>query len=319
MTAARQKEMLNTFVMFYPGAPFDRFFVEIYHGRLQRVVRISLRASANRTRQTMNAPTLCWEAAGRPEIHKKFKIEPAVCLCATCGTALSGDAVTASSVDNSAFSERHESFKYKSAHVCIPCAWLYGAGPSKPGNFFCTPDRFEQTVISLESVVEDKRPWLHALQEAATLPPDTPCAGVLTTDVKPRLWPRAQLAAVGSFGLFVHAPDYDTSHFISFDLQECLHIIELVRPALLAGFAKTSLYHGLLRDYQRFSKNPDTALSIEQSIAGLRKSPAFLPAILIAGVTKEEIKNATASITRGQPEPATKGRNQDSETQPRLF
>lgn len=262
--------------------------------------------------------SMCWSASGYPEINK-FETEAAQTesICGTCGTLIFANdrAVAISSIDNKAFSERHESFKYPSLYICQACAWLYGAGRSKPGNFFCTPGQFEQTVISLDSVVEDKRPWLHVLKEAVSFPSSTPCAGVLTTDVKPRLWPRAQMSSIGNFGLFVHAPDYDTSHFISFDLQECLQIIELVRPALLAGFAKASLYHGLLRDYQRFFKNPETALSVEQSISELRKSPAFLPAILMAGVTKEEIKNATTSITTGQPEPAPARRDQDSQAQ----
>lgn len=255
----------------------------------------------------MSASKLCWEASGRPDIHKKFKTERALTACATCGDPIDGKAVTVSSIDNNAFSERHESFRYKSGHSCMACAWLYGAGPSKPGNFFCVPAAFEQTVISLESVVEDKRPWLHVLREAASLPADTPCTGVLTTDVKPRLWPRAQLASIGNFGLFVHAPDYDTSQWVGLDLHELLHIAGTVIPALRLGFAKASLYHGLLRDYQRFSKKPDEALELELAIQPLRKSPAFLPAILVAGATKEEMTNVPNKPTTRNAEPTPEG------------
>lgn len=267
----------------------------------------------------MSAPKLCWDASGNPDIHKKFKTEQALTVCATCGDSIDGKAVTVSSIDNNAFSERHESFKYRSPHVCLPCAWLYGAGRSKPGNFFCTPSVFEQTVISLESVVEDKRPWLHVLRDAARLPADTPCTGVLTTDVKPRLWPRAQLASIGSFGLFVHAPDYDTSRWVGLDLHEMLHIADTVIPALQMGFAKASLYHGLLRDYQRFSKKPDDALAMEQAIQPLRSSPAFLPAILVAGVTKEELTNVPDKPTARDANPAPEGCGDDSKAQLGLF
>lgn len=267
----------------------------------------------------MSASNLCWEASGRPEVSQRFKTEVARSMCATCGAAINGTAVTVASIDNNAFSERHESFKYRSPHVCLPCAWLYGAGRSKPGNFFCTPSVFEQTVISLESVVEDKRPWLHVLLDAAHLPVDTPCTGVLTTDVKPRLWPRAQLASIGNFGLFVHAPDYDTSQWVGFDLHEMLEIVDIAIPALQLGFSKASLYHGLLRDYQRFTKAPEETTAIEFALHSFRKSPAFLPAILVAGVTKEEMINVPNKPTTRNAQPTPAGRSGDSETQLGLF
>lgn len=266
----------------------------------------------------ITAPRLSWEAAGSPAPNKRFKVVSTVgadSVCATCGGEAEGEAVTVASIDNNAFSERHESFKYKSSHVCMACAWLYGAGPSKPGNFFSTHEHFEQTVISLESVVADKRPWLHVLRDAALLPSDTACTGVLTTDVKPRLWPRARLASIGSFGLFVHAPDYDTSQWVSFCLHELLEIVDIAIPALQLGFAKASLYHGLLRDYQHFQKKPDSALEIELSIKPFRKSAAFLPAILVAGITKEDLKNDSNKPTDRNSEPATKRRDQDSQAQ----
>lgn len=236
----------------------------------------------------MSASNLCWRASGKPDIHKKFKVEQVEgSICSTCGDDICGSGALVSSFDNSSFSERQESFRYKSKHVCIGCAWLYGAGPSKPGNFFSTSSRYEQTVMSTDSVVKDKRPWMDVLREAAQLPPETLCTGVLTTDVKPRLWPRAQVASIGSFGLFVHAPDYDVSSWIDFDLIECLDTINIVLPALELGFAKTSLYHGLLRDFGRFSKHQDESLAMEYAISEVRGSPAFLPAILIAGITKK--------------------------------
>lgn len=263
----------------------------------------------------MSATRLSWNAAGKPSIASKFKVETGEGVCATCGDTLSGEAVTVSSIDNSAFSERHESFRLISKFVCMPCAWMYGAGRSKPGNFFSTTDKFEQAVISLESVVKGKRPWVEILREASVMPKDTECTGVLTTDVKPRLWPRARLATVGNFGLFVHAPDYDTSHWVDFDLFDMLRIVDLVTPILALGFAKASLYHGLLRDFQRFTKNPQQVIDAELAISELRKSPAFLPAILVAGVTKEERKDVSNRKPDAVLESATTGSCSDSETQ----
>lgn len=179
-------------------------------------------------------------------------------------------------------------FRFRGRHVCPACAWLFAAGKGAPGNFVVAGASMEYVVISLESVVETKRPWLAVLRDLAQLPPDTPTTGVMTTDVKPRLWPRMRLSTVGAFGLFLHVPDYDISEWRAFDLNECLRIIQLLREPLLAGFAKASLYHGLWRDYARASKRPGDVMAWEAQLVHLRHSAAFLPALIAAGVTKGE-------------------------------
>lgn len=117
---------------------------------------------SRQTKRETSASHLCWGAASKPQVAEKFKQE---CIgqgiCATCGKDITGLAVTVQSIDNASFSERHESFRFKSPVVCMGCAWLYGAGPSKPGNFFCTPDRFEQAETENVFVdAEDKSHWL---------------------------------------------------------------------------------------------------------------------------------------------------------------
>lgn len=261
---------------------------------------------------------MIYAAAGKPEISKRFTVHEDSCLCSTCGDQIDGECITVKSLDKSTFSERAESFKFATDSICLGCAWLYGAGPSKPGNFFSTNEKYEQAVISLESVVEDKRPWLDILTDASKLDGDTPCTGVLTTDVKPRLWPRAQIASIEQFGLYVHAPEYDTSEWISFSLSECLSISELIASALVRGFAKASVYHGLMRDYQRFSKEPEGVLSLELDLSRVRCSPAFLPALLISGVTKEDKINAARSTDRDTKHATERG-DKGTETQLGLF
>jgi hypothetical protein len=178
-------------------------------------------------------------------------------------------------------------FRFGSQHACDACAWLYAAGKGRPGNYIATRTRMEHMVISLNSVVTDKRPWLAALTEIAVLPADTPIAGVMTTDVKPRLWPRVRLATIARFGLYVHAPDYDASEYRVFDLRACLSLIDMMLAPLDAGFAKQSLYHGLLRDHARTAKDPARALTWDATLAPQRGQPHFLPALIAAGVTKD--------------------------------
>lgn len=263
------------------------------------------------------APQLAWTAAGCPRPNEKYKISPASGICSTCGAGIDGDAVAISEIDSKAFSNHSESFRFGGTHVCIACAWMYGMGKGRPGNYIAVPGCFEQTVISLDSVVLDKRPWLTVIREIADLPPETPVSAVLTTDVKIRLWPRARLATIGNFGLYVHCPDYDISQHIDCDLRDLLKIIDTMLPIMRAGFAKASIWYGLYRDHARMTKNLDCAPEWESRLQQARGNPAFLPALLMAGITKEEKTNDAKHSTAATQvaEPATARRHPAGEAQ----
>lgn len=175
-------------------------------------------------------------------------------------------------------------FRFGGGYICLACSWLFLAGKGKPGNFIATPNSFEATVISMDSIVASKRPWRDVLIDLAKMPACTPVAGVMTTDVKPRLWPRTRPATLGQFGLYIHCPDYDVSEWRNFSLTECVAITEMLRPMLAAGFSKASLWFGLLRDYARTAKTLSAAWAWESQLIKLRESPAFLPALIAAGV-----------------------------------
>ena len=237
--------------------------------------------------------------------------------CATCGAEIA-QGVPISKIENPTFSQNADFLRY-SKHVCVACAWLYWAGKGKPGNFLAANNKYEQLVISHESVVEDKDNWHSALTKLSKLPPDTLACGVLTTDVKPRLWPRTKLVTVGNFGLHVHAQDYDLSAFVQFDLAECLAISTIMLDPLISGFSKQSIFHGLLTDYQRASKQISITMHWEQALSPIRSSPAFIPALLITGTTKEAKKDVR-NIGNDRPvRAAAESGNQPSETQLGLF
>lgn len=234
----------------------------------------------------MLSPPQIAHSGSQNEAHK-YPSEPVDGgCCATCGAILSNEAVHISEIENPTFSNHADFMRYGSKHVCHACAWLYGAGKGKPGNFLATPDKYELLVISLDSVVADKRPWLEAIYDLQKLPPETPVCGVLTTDIKPRLWPRMIAGTAARPNLLVHALDYDISTPVAFQLTELLQIIDEIIPALQLGFSKTNCYRGLVNDYARFSKQPDVTLAIEQRLSPLRKHPAFIPAVLMAGIQK---------------------------------
>jgi rubredoxin len=233
---------------------------------------------------------LAWGASGRPEHGYSSEAVPDGTRCATCGAdvhLVDGSAVHLSQIETPTTANHADFFRFGSKHLCSACAWLFNAGKGRPGNYIATPERFELAVISVESVVEDKRPWLAVLRDLQCLAPNVPVTGVMTTDVKPRLWPRSRLATRGAMGLYVHVPDWDVSEFRAFDLDACLQAIDVMLPMLAAGYAKASLYFGLLRDYARFQRIPSGALAWERELRALRSEPHFVPALIAAGVTKE--------------------------------
>lgn len=230
----------------------------------------------------ISASQTAWAAAGSPAHEHAM---PANGCCATCGAALKSG-VSIARVETPTTSGHADLFRFGGEHVCEACAWLFGAGKGRPGNYIAYGDKIEYVTISLESVVADKRPWLHVLREIADLHDDTPIAGVMTTDVKPRLWHRVNSATIGDFGLYVHCLDYDVSEFRRFDLRACLDAIAAIIPALRVGFSKASVYFGLWRDYARASRDIDATARFESAIAPIRTQPHFLPALIAAGVTK---------------------------------
>jgi hypothetical protein len=260
--------------------------------------------------------TLIHTAAGSPE-HGLPTVQTPI-VCATCGSR-APRGVPIGAIETPTTSGHAELFRFGGGHVCDACAWLFQAGKGRPGNFITYGTMVEYTVISLESVVTDKRPWLHVLRDLAALPPDTPVTGVMTTDVKPRLWHRARLATVGAMGLYVHAPEYDVSEWVRFDLAACLDAIEHIIDALKAGYSKASCYHGLLRDYARASRDIECAMTLDARLGAHRGQPHFLPALIAAGVTKEERSHVKGTQPDTRLEPGAAARDRDDQAQLGLF
>jgi len=240
-------------------------------------------------------------------------------VCATCAAPIKYG-IPLAQIETPTTANHADYFRFGSKHVCPACAWLYAAGKGRPGNYIATPGRMEYTVISLDSVVTDKRPWVDALADVAAMPPETPVAGVMTTDVKPRLWPRVRLATVGRFGLYVHASEYDVSEWREFGLHACIDLIGKMTAPLAAGYSKASLYHGLLRDYARSTRCLGSAWEWESQLAPHRSEPHFIPALIAAGVKKESKRDVKP--TAGpyiNPQPAATGGHQPNQAQPGLF
>jgi hypothetical protein len=126
------------------------------------------------------------------------------------------------------------------------------------------------------------------LLDVSTLPPETLITGVMTTDVKPRLWPWARTVTVGDFGLYVHHGDYDFSGFVYFDLVKCIGLISEINKILDMGFSKRSVYFSLLSDNKNMKKDIKKTILFESLLEKERSQNHFLPALISSGLKKEQ-------------------------------
>jgi len=244
--------------------------------------------------EVLTVSGLLWRAAGMPA--PKWELEPAEGPCGTCGRPITAG-VPQKAINSPTFAQHSDYLKYGS-HVCAACAWLYGLGRSRPGNFLVVGERVYWPVISLESETEDRPSWLRVIREVARMDPRLPAAGVLTTDVKPRLWPRTRVVTLRAFGLYVHAPEYDVSTFVELDLAELERVALEIGEALRQGFTKTDVYHGLWRNYKRMRRLGKEGIELEKRLSEVRQSEVFVPALVVAGVRKGG-KHGTAGKSYG--------------------
>lgn len=250
-----------------------------------------------------SAPELVWLASGSP--LPRWPLEPARGLCATCGVAVTAG-VAHERINSETFSQQGDFFQY-GTHVCPACAWFYSDAKQRHRSVLAAGDWVAWPLISLDAAATDgTRPsWLAALRQLATLSPNTPTTGVFTTDPKPRLWPRMRLGTAARPALYVHAPDYDISRVVRFDVARALAIAERIILALELGFTKRAIWRGLWRDHRRLVTVGEAAVELERQLAGWRADPAFIPALLAAGRRKEETHDPRNTARDAQPTRAT--------------
>lgn len=200
------------------------------------------------------ASQLIWRAFGSraPEgkTGGKYVFEAATGSCATCAAPLTSGVpfeprrgiAGIAGIDNDTFSG-HSEYARWGTHVCKACAWLYG-----------DPKRMHRSVLvvggrgwwpTIAQTIEGRPRWRYILGEVARSAPSTPMTGVLTTDPKPRLWPRTCIATCGVPGLYVHIPEQDISRWAPIDITRLACALRAVDAAVQAGATKTATLRGL--------------------------------------------------------------------------
>lgn len=234
----------------------------------------------------MTVSGLYWAAVGSPPPPRPP--EPYEGLCGTCGAQISRG-IPAGAVLGPGFSGYADYLRFGD-YLCEACAYMHTLGRSKPGNFLLVGHRLLSPMISHASAKEAGRPtWLEAIAALQGEPGDTPVAGVLTTDPKPRLWPRARVSTAARPSIYVHAPDYDLSELVDLDPGAVLNLARIMAQALRLGWTKTDIYHGLYRNYRVASKRPTDLKRLEAALSPARGTPMYAVALL---VTSQEVTDA---------------------------
>lgn len=230
----------------------------------------------------MTPSQLIWRNSGSPK--PEHKIVDA--LGATCGTCGGGSErwISSASIVTPTFGN-HADF-LRGNFVCEACAWLFCIGKARPGNVLAYGDTALFPVLSALGVSEGRPRMIDALKRLATQPGDTDCAAIITTDTKPRVWPRARMATRGSFGVYVHAGEYDASGFRHADLDGILSAVKIIASALSPPLkcSKALIRRGLFTDAEKLTKHTAIASRIEAALRPLRDTPEFLPALIVAGL-----------------------------------
>jgi len=223
--------------------------------------------------------SLIWKGAGSPK--PKWPLEQIDrTVCSTCGIGIT-EGVHRKAIESVSYTQ-HADFHKFSDYDCPACAWMHSYPKDNHRNILVAGDQLWWPMIGADSATEDRPHWQTVLREVAKLPGNTPVCGCLTTDPKPRLWPRYRLATVRDFGLYVHAPDYDQSGFVAFALERLFDCVEVVSYCLRKGFPKRVVFLGLWSDYKRASADINVTTEMELELNKWRSLPEFVPALLVS-------------------------------------
>jgi len=208
---------------------------------------------------------LIWRAAGCPAAE--WPLEPSPGKCGTCHIVVTERA-------------SHPLGDPKvTTQSCPACAWMYTQPKQKNRAVLALGNNLFWPLIKADPAQPHRPQWSEMFQRVADADLLTPTTGVLTTDPKPRLWTKTHVSTAGAFGLFLNTPEYNAGFWVSFSARRALDIGQTIGEALALGFSKRTIARDLGR-HKSFEKAPAIAYALESDLRGLRRDPAFLPALI---------------------------------------
>lgn len=139
-------------------------------------------------------------------------------------------------------------------------------------------------VIGLASATAVRPAWRDLVRALWPARAGQQCVMILTTDPKKRLWPRAQLGALGErTPVLVHDGETCVSETLWVDWQQLLAALDVVEEAYCAGFAKPAMRESLWLGRHAVQQNGIPATRrLEERLAVWRSRSEFVMAVLIA-------------------------------------
>lgn len=238
------------------------------------------------------APQIIWHAAGRPAPGGKtgstYAFEPCEGVCATCAAPITEGVPFeprrgVSGVNNATFYGHAEYARY-GTHVCAACAWMYGEPKRHHRGVLAIGNRIAWPLLGTKPDGDRPR-WRQMWGDVARMAkvaPDTPMTGVLTTDVKPRLWPRCKPATAARPGVYLHSPDHDWSAWVDLDLGRVAACMSILDYAVSIGASKRACWSGIGLNTKLIDKHPEAVERIDAALAPHKGSAELLVAVLTA-------------------------------------
>lgn len=197
--------------------------------------------------------------------------------CAVCGSH--GPTYAKADVFNKSTGAVSVLATVPSDRICVHCTALWGEPKVFARAILATPEAVQFPTIAPDP--SGQRPtWRQAL---ATLNPELPRVCILTTDPKKRVWPFAQVSQGDRLSLYLHDPGRGISGNRVVSLNGLLNTLAVVEGIYALGFSKQAIERGLLGDLKRAQGlGIPATVAHERSLQGLRQTPEFLPALIIA-------------------------------------
>jgi hypothetical protein len=230
----------------------------------------------------MTAQQQIYKSWGSPPLETQLEL--ANSYCATCGAEIEYG-LHKQHLNGYSWG-RQVHYLNGSEFVCKACAYLHGQPKDAHRNLIAIGDDLLFPMIGVDSATDDRPSWLQVWERLKTTDENLPISAIITVDPKPKLWTMIQQVNLAQFGCYIHQPDYNVSEFRLFSFEESCEILEFILPLLQRKFSKAVIATSLLKDFKTVQKEPDFIMAAESRLKVYRKSPAFLPALTIAGISK---------------------------------
>jgi hypothetical protein len=206
---------------------------------------------------------------------------PATGQCGVCGTSGAGMYPRKDILDISG-SNITTLFPHNTPYLCAPCVALWRLPKHWHRGIFATPDATYFPLIADSEHRSAERPLWRDLLRSPERWSQAPCAAVLTTDPKKRVWPHARVCQGDHVLLYLHDPSRGVSGNRRLHWQTLATLLARIEDAYSLGAAKAQIATSLYTPALLKMHGPARLMALEAQLQPARQLPEFLPALIVA-------------------------------------